>query len=67
MLDSIKQRLRSNTNRAAILLSVILVPLEVNFHLLQEALGANYGYAYIGFSILMVAMRDITTKPITER
>ena len=63
----ILQRLKSNTYRVAAFISIVIAPLEVNFHLLRDALGDNYGYAFIGFSIVMMVMRELTTKSIQDK
>jgi len=60
------QRLKSNTNKAAALIAILGV-VQTNFPQIQAQLGDYAGFTYIGIGILMVVLREITTKPIAER
>ena len=62
----IMQRLKSKTNRAAILISVLGI-VQTNFPQIVAQLGDYAGFTYIGIGILMVVLRELTVKPITEK
>lgn len=41
--------------------------LEVNMHLLQDALGTNYGYVFIAVSAVSVMLRMKTDTAIKDK
>ena len=60
-----KEWYNSRTYWFNLLVSIIGI-LELNFHLLQEEIGAYYGVIFIVISIFGVALRTITTTEITN-
>lgn len=60
------QRLKSKTYWAAIFMAGMSI-LEVNIPMLQPLLGAWYPLVYVGMSILFMAIREATSKPISEK
>lgn len=40
---------------------------EVNFHLLQNALKDNYGYAFIAVAVVGYIVREMTKAPVSEK
>lgn len=63
---STKSRLSSNTYRVASVIAVLGV-IETNLHLLQDLLGDYYGITYVGLAVVMMILREVTTKPLHGR
>ena len=66
MLNKIKQYFKSKTINTALIIAVLGV-VELNFQYLQGMLGEYYGAAWIVFSMIMVALRTVTTKPLQDK
>lgn len=66
MLSKIKQYLKSKTINTALIIAILGV-LELNFQYLQGILGEYYGATWIVFSMLMVALRAVTTTSIDNK
>ena len=66
MLNKIKQYFKSKTINTALIIAVLGV-VELNFQYLQGMLGEYYGAAWIVFSMIMVALRAVTTKPLQDK
>ena len=66
MLNKIKQYFKSKTINTALVIAVLGV-VELNFQYLQGMLGEYYGAAWIVFSMIMVALRTVTTKPLQDK
>jgi len=64
---NLKSRMRSRTYRVAAFFAVVIAPIEMNMHLLQNVLGEYYGASFIGVAIIMGILREITTTPVTEK
>ncbi len=62
----IKQRLKSKTHRFNTFVGAVGI-LEVNFHYLQNLLGEYYGLSFIGIMVVGYALRELTTKPVSEK
>ena len=60
------KRLKSRTNLTGLAIAVLGV-VEMNAPMIQELLGKWYGLTYIGIGVAMVILREITTKPVTEK
>lgn len=60
-----KPRYKSKTNLAALAIAVVGV-IEINAPLLKPLLGDWYGVAFIGISVLMVLLREVTKEPIQK-
>lgn len=41
--------------------------IELNVHLLQNAIGDNYGYLVIAIGVIGVILRNVTTTPIKKK
>lgn len=48
-------------------LLVILGVLEVNLHLMQEALGPYYGATFVATAVVTAVLRTVTTKPLSDK
>jgi hypothetical protein len=59
----VKTKAQSKTIRVAAIIAV-LGAMEMNWHLLQDALGEWYGGTYIAIAGLVAYLRIITTGPV---
>ena len=66
MLNKIKQYFKSKTINTALIIAVLGV-VELNFQYLQGMLGEYYGAAWIVFSMIMMVLRAVTTKPLQDK
>jgi len=66
MLNKIKQYLKSKTINIALIIAVLGV-VELNFQYLQGMLGEYYGAAWIVFSMIMMALRSVTTSSLEDK
>lgn len=66
MWQSIKRRFRSKTYLFNHFVAVFGI-VELNFNLLQSALGDRYGYAFIGVAIGGYVLREMTKVPLAEK
>lgn len=62
----ISKRLKSKTYWLAIATAGLGI-VEVNMHLMQEMLGQYYGAAFIVVALLAMAVREMTTGPVTGK
>lgn len=62
-MNAIIARLKSKTYMLQTLVLVLGV-LELNFHLLQQYLGAWYGVSFIVISVLGAFVRELTKAPV---
>ena len=60
------QRLKSKTNVTAAIIAALGI-MQTNFPQIQAQLGEYAGFTYIGIGMLMVVLRELTVKPITEK
>jgi len=58
--------LKSKTNWAALTVGVLGI-VEMNAPMLQDMLGQWYGASFIGISVTMFVLRQMTTKPVSEK
>lgn len=66
MWQKIVKRFKSKTylfNHLVAILGIV----EVNFHLLANALGPRYGYAFITIAVVGYVLREATKVPIEEK
>ena len=66
MLNKIKQYFKSKTINTALIIALLGV-VELNFQYLQSILGEHYGITWIVFSMIMVALRAVTTKSLQDK
>jgi len=57
---------KSKTINFSYLLTIFGV-LELNMPLIIEQLGDNYGYLFIGVSIIVGILRKVTTQPLSDK
>lgn len=60
------QRLKSKTYWAAIFMASMSI-IEINMPILQPMLGDWYPLVYVGMSIAFMAIREATSKPLSEK
>ena len=66
MWEKFIKRLKSKTylfNHLVAMFGIV----EVNFHLLQGALGTRYGYAFIGIAVCGYLLREMTKGPVSDK
>lgn len=66
MVMMIKQRLKSKTHWSS-MAKLAVGAIVLNLPMVQDVLGDNYGYVFIGFAILDGILRELTTKPVSEK
>ena len=57
---------KSRTINTAVVIAILGV-LEANFNLLQPLLGEHFSLTWVVFSMIMVALRAVTTQPLSEK
>lgn len=62
----LSQRLKSKTYWLAITTAVLGV-LSQYIPMFQEFLGENYPFVFVGIAILSAIVREMTTKPLSEK
>jgi len=65
-VDLLKSNAKSKTNWTALLIGVLGI-IELNAPLIKPMLGDYYGASYIGISILMFILRQVTTNAVGEK
>lgn len=66
MLCKLFKRLKSKTHIFSTIVGLLGI-LEVNYGLLREMLGEHYGWSYIVIMAIGYILREITTKPVSDK
>lgn len=62
---NIKSRVKSDTNRYAMML-VSFGVIQENMPLLREYLADWYGLIFVAVGVVVAVLREITTQPVTD-
>lgn len=66
MWETIKQRFKSKTYWAAVLMAALSI-LEMNLGMFAEMFGSWYPMFYVGMSFLFMLIREATTAPLSDK
>lgn len=66
MLCKLFKRLKSKTHIWHTLVGLLGI-LEVNYGLLRDMLGEHYGWSYIVIMAMGYILREVTTKPVSDK
>lgn len=66
MLCKLFKRLKSKTHIFSTIVGLLGI-LEVNYGLLRDMLGEHYGWSYIVIMAASYILREVTTKPVSDK
>lgn len=68
LINWIIQRLKSRTNQFMSIMTVLFTAIEINMHLIEPVFGDKIYYIVaLIWGVGGIFMREITTKPVTEK
>jgi len=46
---------------------MLLAPVQANIEMFHDFFGKYYAFVFVGLGIVMAGLREITTKPVSEK